>query len=66
MGLGLIVVTAINAFTVMRCVLTLFVGPRTAGGRTDLRSREKLAMALVLGSLCLLGLIPGLLVAWFS
>lgn len=65
MGLGLIVVTAINAFTVMRCVLTLFVGPRTAGGRTDLRSREKLAMALILGSLCFLGLVPSLLVDWF-
>lgn len=65
MGLGLIVVTAINAFTVMRCVLTLFVGPRTAGGRTDLRSREKLAMALTLGSLCLLGLVPGLMITWF-
>ena len=66
LGWGLIVVTAINAFTVMRCVLTLFVGPKSPGGRSDLWPREKLAMALVLISLALLGLVPSLLTCWFG
>lgn len=65
-GFGLIVVTAINAFTVMRCVLTLFVGPKSPGGRSDLWAREKLAMVLILTSLCFLGLVPGILARWFT
>lgn len=66
LGWGLVVVTAINAFTIMRCVLTLFVGPKCPGGRSDLWPREKLAMTLLLISLALLGLVPSLLTSWFG
>lgn len=66
LALGMVVVTAINAYSVMRCVLSLFVGPRGDGPRTDLFPRERLALSVVLVSLLLLGCAPRLFVAWFG
>lgn len=66
LALGMVVVTAINAYSVMRCVLSLFVGPRGDGPRTDLFPRERLALSVVLVSLLLLGCAPRLFVMWFG
>lgn len=66
LSLAMIVVTSLNAITVMRCVLTLFVGPRQRGFRSDLVARERLAVGLLLGSLFLLGVFPRLCLVWFA
>lgn len=66
LAVGMVVVTAINAYSVMRCVLSLFVGPRGNGPRTDLFPRERLALSVLLVSLLLLGCVPSVFVGWFG
>ena len=65
LGLFLIVVTAINAITIMKCLFSVFAGPRCEVGE-DLTRRERLALSLVIGTLLLLGMMPELLLRWFA
>lgn len=65
LGYALIVVTAINAVTVMRCVMSAFSGPKCPHAE-DLTVREKRALEFVLAMLFLLGLCPQLLLSWFA
>lgn len=65
LGLALIGVTAVNAVTVMRCLLTVFVG-RKQVVKIDLQPRERWAASLTLAALFLLGLFPQVLVSWFG
>ncbi len=65
LALTLIAVTATNAFTVMRCLHTVIVGPGK-GADIDLLPREWRALTLALGLLVLLGLCPWVLAHWFA
>ena len=65
LGYALIVVTAINAVTILRCLLSIFSGPKCEHAE-DLVSREKRAVELILGSLFLLGMFPGIVAGWFG
>lgn len=63
--LTLIVVTALNAMTIMRALFAVFSGPRCEVAH-DLDTRERLAISLPLGALFLLGLCPQIFVHWFT
>ena len=65
LGLFLIVVTALNAMTIMRLLFAVFAGPRCEV-REDLNLRERVAQTVVLGTLFLGGVFPELLLQWLS
>lgn len=66
LGLGLIVVTALNGITVLRIYFGLFTaGPHRPGER-DVERGEFLTLSVVLGLLLLGGLFPGALVMWIQ
>lgn len=59
----LIVATAFNGITVMRCFFNLFSGSREDHGERDLTNRESYALTLVIAMLVLGGLMPKPIVA---
>lgn len=61
----LIIVTAINATTIMRSLFSVFSGPKCEVA-VDLNPRERGSMSVVLGILFLLGLCPQVLLQWFG
>ncbi|MCA9781797.1 MAG: hypothetical protein KC800_34000 [Candidatus Eremiobacteraeota bacterium] len=65
LGFFLIVVTALNAMTIMRSLFSVFAGPRCEVSE-DLNGRERSAITVVLGLLFLLGMMPELLLHWFG
>ena len=63
LALVLILATAFNGITVMRCFFNLFSGSRQDHGERDLTSRENYALTLVIAMLVLGGLVPKPIVA---
>ncbi len=62
LGLLLIVATALNGMTVMRCFFFLFSGSAIRSGGPDLRPRERNALTAVILALVLAGTFPRLVV----
>jgi len=65
LGFVLIIVTALNAMTIMRSLLRAFAGPKCEVAE-DLVPRERVAMTVILASLFFLGLCPQILLHWFG
>ena len=61
MTFGLIVATALNGVTVMRCFFALFSGSRRHVGEPDLVNRERLALTIAVAVLVFAGLWPQVL-----
>jgi NADH-quinone oxidoreductase subunit M len=66
LGFSLIVVTALNAITIMKCLLKIFAGSTTCNCPVDLVGRERAALTFVLLPLFLFGLFPGLVLGWLG
>ena len=64
LGLLLVVVTALNAITVMRVYFGLFTAGPHHPGEPDLMPREFWALSFALILLLMFGLVPGPLVAF--
>lgn len=60
LGISLIVATALNGMNVARTFFHLFMGTDESRGERDLTRREFFTMTLVMGTLILCGLFPGL------
>jgi NADH:ubiquinone oxidoreductase subunit 5 (subunit L)/multisubunit Na+/H+ antiporter MnhA subunit len=64
LGFTLILVTALNAITIMKCLLRIFAGSPTATCSVDLELRERVAMSLLLAPLFLFGIFPNVILSW--
>lgn len=60
---ALIIATALNGITVMRCFFALFSGSRNHVGEPDLVGRERVALTLAIAALVFTGLWPQALLA---
>lgn len=58
LGFTLILVTALNAMTIIKCLLKIFAGSTTGHGKVDLVPRERFALSMVLLPLFFFGLFP--------
>jgi len=58
MGFALIIATAFNGMTVMRCFFALFSGTRKHQGERDLTRRESWALTVVMALLLVAGAVP--------
>lgn len=66
LGISLIVATALNGMNVARAFFHLFMGTDESHGELDLTPREFVTMTLVMGTLILGGLFPGLVLKGLS
>jgi NADH:ubiquinone oxidoreductase subunit 4 (subunit M) len=60
LGISLIVATALNGMNVARAFFLLFMGTDEDSGERDLTPREFVTMTIVMGTLFICGLFPGL------
>lgn len=63
LALTLVVATALNGMSVMRCFFALFTGSRRSVGLRDLNRREWVAVSLLLAVLLTGGIVPRLFVS---
>lgn len=63
LGFTLILVTALNAITIMKCLLSIFAGSQSSLCPVDLVRRERAALTFILLPLFLFGLFPGLILS---
>ena len=66
LGFALMIVTALNAITIVKCLLKLFANSESCGCPIDLVPRERAAMTVVLIPLFFFGLFPGVLLGWLG
>lgn len=64
LGFILIVITALNAISVIKCLLKLFAGSPSCPCPIDLEPREKWAISVVLAPIFFFGIFPSIVLSW--